>query len=104
MERTQKGTKGGRGGDGLRAEVVDEDGGRLRHGGDGVFLDDGVGREDAFCEALDHGAGQAEVLHVWMFALSVELDDDGCGACVKRGGGGWAGRYESVCSGVFLCV
>lgn len=49
--------------DELRAKIIHKHSRRLRHGRDGVFLDDGVGREDAFCEALDHGARQAEVLH-----------------------------------------
>lgn len=47
----------------LRAEIIHKHSRRLRHGCDGVFLDDCVGREDAFCEALDHGAREAEVLH-----------------------------------------
>lgn len=48
---------------GLRVgEVVHEDGGAFRHGCDGVFLDLRVGGEDAFGEALDHCAGEGEVL------------------------------------------
>lgn len=43
-------------------EVVHEDGGAFRHGCDGVFLDLRVGGEDAFGEALDHCAGEGEVL------------------------------------------
>lgn len=43
-------------------EVVDEDGGAFAHGEDGVFVEGGVGGEDAFGEALDHGAGEGEVL------------------------------------------
>lgn len=43
-------------------EVVHEDGGAFRHGCDGVFLDLRVGGQDAFGEALDHCAGEGEVL------------------------------------------
>lgn len=97
--------------DRLRAEIADEHGRRFGYGRDGVFLDDGVGRQDAFGEALDHGAWEAEVLRGGRFgAVSGLCVDAGCGACVGGGGGasGWARRDESVCGGdgegVFLCV
>ena len=61
--------KGERGGGGRRrkgyvrvGEVVHEDGGAFGHGCYGVFLDLGVGWEDAFGEALDHCSGEGEVL------------------------------------------
>lgn len=43
-------------------QVVDEDGGTLAHGQDGVGLDLGIGGEDALGEPSDNGFGEAKVL------------------------------------------
>lgn len=84
--------------DGLGAEIADEHGRRFGYGRDGVFLDDGVGRQDAFGEALDHGAREAEVLRGGRLgAVS--------GAGVESVGGAPDGVVEMrVFVGGFLCV
>lgn len=45
-------------------DVADEHGGAFAHGRDGVFLDLGVGGEDALGEPLDHCPWKGEVLRV----------------------------------------
>ena len=56
--------KGGGGGGGVLrlSEVVYENCSAFAESEDGVFVERGVGGEDAFGETLDHGAGEGEVL------------------------------------------
>ena len=44
------------------SEIVYEDCSAFAESEDGVFVERGVGGEDAFGETLDHGAGEGEVL------------------------------------------
>ena len=62
LERDDGDQGGGCGGGVLVREIVYEDSGALLHGEDGVLLDLGVWREDAFREALDHCAWEGEIL------------------------------------------
>lgn len=71
-------------------EVVDEDGGAFAHGEDGVFVQGGVGGEDAFGESLHHCAGEGEVL----FAVGRLLVVMSCGVD-KRG----RGKRKVKCEG-----
>ncbi len=72
---SEEGIGGGRreGGQLLRlSEVVYEDCSAFAESEDGVFVERGVGGEDAFGETLDHGAGEGEVL-VGRISLGLRL-------------------------------
>ena len=70
MGSLKKGRKGGgghwweeEGTGGVRlSEIIYKDGSAFAESEDGVFVQGGVGGEDAFGETLDHGAGEGEVL------------------------------------------